>query len=122
MSIGHEIIHAYQFRNYGPDQYVLALLGEEMRSFMAATGWRQAGTDEQVREAANQPWDVVNGLYVYEGRPLTYTTAGGSDVSLSPPNPLEAFAVAGSIYYTRPSGMPLPDWPEYWFWFQANLE
>jgi hypothetical protein len=93
-----------------------------MRSFMAATGWRQAGTDEQVREAANQPWDVVNGLYVYEGRPLTYTTAGGSNVSLSPPNPLEAFAVAGSSYYTRPSGMPLPDWPEYWFWFQANLE
>ena len=122
MSIGHEIIHAYQVRNYGPDQYVLALLGEEMRSFMSATGWRQVGTEEQVRQAANQPWDVVNSLYVYEGRPLTYITAGGSPVSLGPPNPLEAFAVTASIYYTRPSGMPLPDWSEYWSWFQANLE
>jgi hypothetical protein len=121
MSIGHEILHAYQFRNVGPDQYVLALLGDEMRSFMAAAGWRQVGTDEQVRAAANQPWDVVNSLYVYEGRPLTYTTVGGSTVTLSPPNPLEAFAVAGSVYYTRPSGTPLPDWPEYWDWFQANL-
>ncbi len=121
MSIGHEILHAYQFRDLGPDQYVLALLGDEMRSFMAAAGWRQVGTDEQVRAAANQPWDVVNSLYVYEGRPLTYTTIGGSTVTLSPPNPLEAFAVAGSVYYTRPSGMPLPDWPEYWDWFQANL-
>jgi len=121
MSIGHEVLHAYQFRQVGPDQYVLALLGEEMRSFMAAVGWRQTGTDEQVREAANQPWSVVNGLYTYEGRPLTYVTADGSTVTLKPPNPLEAFAVAGSIYYTRLAGMPLPDWPEYWAWFQANL-
>jgi len=121
MSIGHEALHAYQFRDVGPNQYVLALLGDEMRSFMAATGWRQLGSDEQVREAASQPWAVVNSLYMYEGRPLTYATAGGSAVTLSPPNPLEAFAVAGSVYYTRPAGMSLPDWPEYWAWFQANL-
>ena len=121
MSVGHEVLHAYQFRQVETDQYVLALLGEEMRSFMAAVGWRQTGTDEQVREAANQPWSVVNGLYRYEGRPLTYVTADGFAVTLNPANPLEAFAVAGSIYYTRPAGMPLPDWPEYWAWFQANL-
>ena len=35
---------------------MLVLLGDEMRSFMAAAGWRQVGTDEQVRAAANQPW------------------------------------------------------------------
>lgn len=121
MSIGHEVLHAYQLRDVGPDQYVLALLGDEMRSFMAATGWRQVGTDEQVREAADDPWAVVNGLYVYEGRPLTYTTVAGDTVTLNPPNPLEAFAVAGSIYYTRPAGMPLPDWPEYWAWLDENL-
>lgn len=121
MSICHEVLHAYQLRDVGPDQYVLALLGDEMRSFMAASGWRQVGTDEQVREAADDPWQVVNGLYVYEGRPLTYTTVAGDTVTLNPPNPLEAFAVAGSIYYTRPAGMPLPDWPEYWAWFDENL-
>ncbi|MBI2912309.1 MAG: hypothetical protein HYY03_00125 [Chloroflexi bacterium] len=121
ISIGHEVLHAYHFRNVGPDQYALALLGDEMRSFMAATGWRQIGSDEQVQETINQPWDAVNQLFVYEGRPLTYTSAADTTVTLTPPNPLEAFAVAGSIYYTRPSGVPLPDWPEYWAWFQQNL-
>jgi hypothetical protein len=121
MSIGHEVLHAYHFRNTEPDRYAVALLGDEMRSFMAAAGWRQVGSDQQVLEATDDPWDTLNSLYVYEGRPLTYTTAAGSSVTLTPPNPLEAFAVAGSIYFTRPSGMPLPDWPEYWAWFSANL-
>lgn len=121
MSIGHEVLHAYHFRNSVPGQYAPALLGDEMRSFMAATGWRQAGSDQQVLAATGGPWDVVNSLYVYGGRPLTYTTAAGSSVTLTPPNPLEAFAVAGSIYFAHPSGMPLPDWAEYWAWFSANL-
>ena len=67
------------------------------------------------------PQGVVSAVTAHAHGPLTYTTIGGSTVTLSPPNPLEAFAVAGSVYYTRPSGMPLPDWPEYWDWFQANL-
>ncbi len=121
MSIAHEVLHAYHFRNVGPDQYALALLGDEMRSFMAATGWRQLGSDAQVQAATADPWDVLNSLYVYQGRPFTYTSVAGSAVTISPPNPLEAFAVAGSIYYARPSGMLLPDWPDYWAWFQANL-
>jgi len=121
MSIGHEVLHAYHFRNAAPDQYAPALLGDEMRSFMTATGWRQVGSDQQVLAATGDPWDVVNSLYVYGGRPLTYMTAAGSSVTLTPPNPLEAFAVAGSIYFTRPSGMPLPDWAEYWAWFSADL-
>jgi hypothetical protein len=114
ISIGHEVLHAYHFRNTEPDRYAVALLGDEMRSFMAAAGWRQVGSDQQVLEATDDPWDTLNSLYVYEGRPLTYTTAAGSSVTLTAPNPLEAFAVAGSIYFTRPSGMPLPDWPAYW--------
>ncbi len=122
MSIGHEVLHAYHFRNTEPDRYTVALLGDEMRSFMAATGWRQAGSDEQVTQATDGSWDVLNGLYVYDGRSLIYPTAAGSSVTLTPPNPLEAFAVAGSIYFTHPSGMPLPDWPEYWAWFSANLD
>ena len=121
MSIAHEVLHAYQFRNIEPEQYALAMLSDEMRSFAQATGWRQVGTDEQVGQALNQPWSALDALYVYEGRPFTYTTVAGSAVTLSPPNPLEAFAFAGSIYYARPSGTPLPDWPDYWAWFQDNL-
>jgi len=48
---------------------------------------------------------------VYEGRPLSYVTSGGASTTISVANPIEAFAIAGSIYYTRPSWMPLPDWP-----------
>jgi len=121
ISIGHEILHGYQFRNVSPDEYALALLQPEMRSFMEATGWRQSGSDEQGRQTIDQPWSALDSLYVYEGRPLTYSTAGGATSTIAPTNPVEAFAVTGSIYYTRPSWMPLPDWPEYWAWFSANL-
>lgn len=121
MSIGHETLHAYQFRNVGPDEYALALLQPEMRSFMEATGWRQSGSDEQVRQATDQPWSALDSLYVYEGRALTYSTGSGATSTLAPANPIEAFAVTGSIYYTRPSWMPLPDWPEHWAWFRTNL-
>lgn len=121
ISVGHEILHAYQFRNVSADEYALALLQPEMRSFMEATGWRQSGSDEQVRQTINQPWSVLDSLYVYEGRPLTYSTSSGATSTIAPSNPIEAFAATGSIYYTRPSWMLLPDWPEYWAWFSANV-
>ena len=121
MSIGHEIFHAYQFRSVGPDQYALALLQPEVRSFMEAVGWRQTGSDEEVRQTVNQPWSELDSLYVYEGRALTYSSTNGATSTISAANPAEAFAIAGSFYYTRPSWMPLPDWPEYWSWFQANV-
>lgn len=120
-SIAHEILHAYQFRNAGPDEYALALLGDEMRSFMAASGWRQTASDAEVRAVAHQPWDAINGLFAYEGRPLTYTGEDGRSVTLTPTNPIEAFAAAGAIYYARPGGMALPAWPEYWAWFRDNV-
>ncbi|MEX0799889.1 MAG: hypothetical protein WD379_01575 [Dehalococcoidia bacterium] len=121
LSIGHEILHAYQCRNVGPDEYALALLQPEMKSFMAATGWQQMGSDAQVRAAVNQPWTALNGLYVYAGRPFTYESTSGGTGSITADNPIEAFAVAGSIYYTPPSWMQLPDWPEYWGWFDSNV-
>lgn len=121
MTVAHELLHAYQFRNVGPDGYALALLGEEMRSFMAATGWRQTASDEELRRAVHQPWEALSSLFRYEGRPLTYADRDGQAVSLPVSNPIEAFATAGAIYYARPAGMALPDWPEYWDWFRANL-
>jgi len=120
-SAAHELLHAYQFRASAPGDYVSALLSDEMRSFMAATGWRQAATGEQVLAAAHEPWPVINSLYAYEGRPLTYIDENGASVQISAPNPLEAFAAAGALYYARPDGIALPDWPEYWAWFAAHL-
>ena len=120
-SIGHEIMHSYQARNVGADEYALALLEPDMRSFMAATGWRQTGTDEEVHAAKDQPWSVLDSLYVYEGRALTYTTGSGGDSTLVAANPFEAFAIAGSMYFTRPAWMPQPEWSEYWAWFDSNL-
>jgi len=120
-SIGHEIMHAYQARGVGPDEYALSLLQPEMRSFMAATGWRQTGSDEDVRAAIDQPWAVLNAFYVYEGRPLTYMTGSGGSSTLVAANPFEAFAIAGSMYFTRPAWMPQPDWAEYWAWFESHL-
>ena len=121
MSVGHEILHSFQFRNVGPDEYAVALLQPEMRSFMAATGWRQTGDEDQVRAAAQEPWSALDALYVYEGRALTYGTSANTTDTITAANPIEAFAITGSIYYTRPSWMPLPDWPEYWAWFSANI-
>ncbi len=121
MSIGHEVMHGYQFRNVGPDEYALALLQPEMRSFMEAVGWRQTSSDEEVRAAVNQPWSALDSLYVYEGRALTYTTASGATSTITAANPVEAFAITGSMYYARPSWLSLPDWPEYWAWFRSNV-
>jgi hypothetical protein len=56
MVAGHELLHAYQFRGMKPGEYVLALLGDEMRSFMAATGWRQVASDARPLTARRQSW------------------------------------------------------------------
>ncbi len=120
-AVMHELLHAYQFRNVAPGDYPLALLGDEMRSFIAATGWRQTVPDDQVRATAHERWEAIDNLYVYEGQPLTYTDASGQQVATHPANPLEAFAEAGALYYARPEGTQLPDWPEHWQWFRANI-
>ncbi len=120
-TVMHELLHAYQFRNVAPGDYPLALLGDEMRSFIAATGWRQTVSDDQVRATAHERWEATHILYAYEGQQLTYADANGQQVTLHPANPLEAFAEAGALYYARPEGTQLPDWPQYWQWFQANI-
>lgn len=121
MAVAHEVLHAYQFRNAAPDQYALVLLDEEMRSFMAATGWRQKASDDEVLAAAHQPWEAIAKLFAYEGRTLTYTDEAGRAVTLDLSNPIEAFATAGAIYYAHSDGLQLPDWPEYWSWFRQHL-
>ena len=120
-TIAHEIMHAYQMRDIAPGQYALALLTPEMKSFMAATGWTQTGTDEQVRQAAESGWDAVNALFTYHGRILAYNNQFGDGVGLYTPNPLEAYAEAGGLYYGHAEHLTLPDWPEYWNWLATNI-
>lgn len=119
-TIAHEIMHAYQMRDVDPGQYALALLTREMKSFMAATGWTQRGSDDDVRNAANDGWTAINSMFTYNGRSLDYTNQFGDAMSLYIPNPIEAYAEAGGLYYGHDAGIELPDWPEYWDWFQAN--
>jgi hypothetical protein len=119
-TIAHEVVHAYQMRGLAPGDYVSALLTPEMKSFMATTGWRQLAPDDEVR-AAGGSWEAINALFVYEGRFLEYTNQYGDRVTLFAPNPLEAFAEAAGLYYAHPDGTTLPDWPDYWDWFDANI-
>lgn len=102
----HELLHAYALRNVGPDEYVVAFLGEEMRSFMGASGWRLLVSEDTLLANAHEPWDVVDGMFAYDG-----SGAGGS-------NPLEAFASTGAHFYTY--GDSASDRPEF-AWFEANL-
>lgn len=119
-TIAHEIMHAFQLHGQAPGDYVSALLTPEMRSFMAATGWTQLVSDDEVRANAGS-WTAINSLYSYTGRDTSYVNEYGTPVSLYAPNPLEAFAEAGGLYYAHSDATTLPDWAEYWGWFAANV-
>jgi hypothetical protein len=120
-TIAHEMMHAYQMRDVPPGQYALALLTPHMKSFMAATGWTQIGSDDDVRAAANAGWAAINSLFEYNGRSLIYNNQFGDSMSLFAPNPLEAYAEAGGLYYGHDGALVLPEWPEYWDWFAGQV-
>ena len=120
-TIAHELVHAYQLRDTAPGAFVAAMLTPEMKSFMQATGWKQLATDEQVLAVQTGSWDAINALFSYEGRPLSYVNEYGSVATLYGPNPLEAFAEAAGLYYAHSTAITLPNWADYWAWFDANL-
>jgi hypothetical protein len=66
-------------------------------------------------------WDDINALFDYNGPDLVYTSETGETVHAHTPNPVEAFAVLGALYYAAPDGTPQPDWPEAWSWFDTNF-
>jgi hypothetical protein len=119
-TIAHEIMHAYQLREQAPGDYAGALLTPEMKSFMQATGWTQLVPDDTLREGGDS-WETLNAGFRYDGRPLSYPNERGETSTLFAPNPLEAYAEAGGLYYARSNVTTLPDWPEYWDWFAANI-
>lgn len=120
-TVAHEMMHAYQMRGQAPGNYVLALLTPEMKSFMQATGWQQTASDDDVRAAASQSWETLDADFRYSGHALTYAGENGDMLSLFAPNPLEAFAEAAGLNYAHSAATTLPDWPEYWAWFAANV-
>jgi hypothetical protein len=120
-TITHEMMHAFQLRDQAPGEFAVALLTPEMKSFMQATGWTQTVSDDQVGADAGTSWEAVNADFSYTGRTLTYAGADGSMLSLYAPNPLEGYAEAGGLYYAHSTATTLPDWPEYWSWFSANV-
>jgi len=121
MTIAHELLHAYQMRDVPSGEYGSALLSGEMQSFMEMAGWVQTVSDEELQSSMGGSWDEMGALFVYEGRELTYVSNTGETVEAYTPNPVEAFAVVGALYYAAPEGTERPDWPEYWAWFAANL-
>jgi hypothetical protein len=121
MTIAHELLHAYQMRNVAPGRYGEALLTPDMTSFMAATGWILNVSEEQLAASVGASWDNINSLFDYVGPELVYESEKGETVHAYTPNPVEAFTVVGALYYAAPDGTPLPDWADYWVWFDANL-
>ena len=106
----HELFHAYEMRNVGADQYVAALLDDEMRSFMETAGWRLLVSDQELMANAHEPWETVNSLFAYEGStPVRHAS-----------NPLEDFASAAAIFYGHSDGSSL-DQADISGWFSANL-
>ena len=106
----HELFHAYEMRNVGADQYVAALLDDEMQSFMETAGWRLLVSEQELLANAHEPWETLNRLFVYEG----LAPAGHAS------NPLEDFASAGAIFYGNDDGSSLGQ-PDVSDWFSTNL-
>ena len=104
----HEMFHAYEMRNVGADQYVAAMLDEEMLSFMETAGWQLLVSQDDLLANAHETWETIDSLFAYEG----------SDVSHGS-NPLEAFASSAAIFYGDDGSML--DQPEVSDWFTANL-
>ena len=87
---------------------------------MQVTGWTQLVSDDEVRADAAS-WDALNADFSYDGLPLAYHNEYDETVTLFTPNPLEAYAEMGGLYYAHAAGVTLPAWPEYWGWFSATV-
>jgi hypothetical protein len=86
-TIVHELGHAYNLRHVGAGRYAMVLLDAEMRSFLAATGWQIASTDEQIRTAV----DHIHVSYTYTGS-FHWPRMSNDD-------PLEDFANSFAMYF-----------------------
>ena len=88
---------------------------------MAATGWVQVASDEELQSRVHGTWDEIAAMFRYDGPSLSYVSELGETLQAFTPNPIEAFAAVGALIYAAPDGTELPDWPEYRRWFESNL-
>ncbi|HXH20543.1 MAG TPA: hypothetical protein VNN10_00845 [Dehalococcoidia bacterium] len=107
-TILHELGHAYNLRRIAAGRYALVLLDEEMRSFMAAAGWRILSTPEQISAAR----DHMQVQFAYEGAQV-WSRVSNHD-------PLEDFANSFALYFLAPSDLASRS-PERFAWFEANV-
>ena len=121
VTIAHELLHAYQMRDSPSGSYGQALLTEEMGAFMAATGWVQIVSDEELQNGVHGSWDAIAAMFRYDGPDLSYASETGETLQAFAPNPIEAFTAIGALIYAAPDGTELPDWPDYRVWFDSNL-
>ncbi len=121
VTIAHELLHAYQMRDAPSGSYGQALLTEEMSAFMAATGWVQVVSDEELQARVHGSWDEIAAMFRYDGPDLSYVSETGETLQTFAPNPIEALTAIGALIYAAPDGTALPDWPEYRRWFESNL-
>ena len=88
VTIAHELLHAYQMRDAPAGSYGQALLTEEMGAFMAATGWVQIVSDEELQAAVHGSWDEIAALFRYDGADLGYVSETGETLEAFAPNPI----------------------------------
>jgi len=90
LTVLHELGHAYQLRMTPPGRYAWVFFQEEMRDFMAATGWRLLSSDADVAAAVDQ----TQLSFAYDG-PQVWQFMSNND-------PLEDYANSFALFFYDP--------------------
>ena len=107
-TIVHELGHAYNLRNVGAGRYAMVLLDSEMRSFLAAAGWKVTSTDTEIRGAV----DHMHVAYSYTGA-FHWPRVSNDD-------PLEDFANSFALYFLDPMTLEQAS-PERYEWMAGTF-
>jgi hypothetical protein len=90
LTVLHELGHAYQLRLAPAGRYAWVFFQEEVRDFMAATGWTLSSSDAEVAAAVDQ-----TDLRFAYGGPAVWQ-------SMSYPDPLEDYANSFALFFYDP--------------------
>ncbi len=91
-----------------PEAYSPRARDPEMRSFMAATGWRLLSSDEEVRNS----WDGTDLVFEYDGPAIWQF--------LSRQNPAEDYANSFALFFYDPTALQRVS-PERYEWFLRHV-
>jgi hypothetical protein len=107
-TILHELGHAYQLRMTPPGRYAWVFFQQEMRDFMAATGWHLLSSDEEVAAAVDQ----TQLSFAYDG-PQVWQFMSNND-------PLEDYANSFALFFYDPQQLQQLS-PVRYQWMLANV-